>query len=118
MTEPHLLVTKFIIPPVRAHVLPRLPLIEHLNQSSALPLVLLSAGAGFGKTTLLAAWAGQLSFPVAWLSLDRLDNDPLRFWSAVLAAVRTLPFGWRCGFGTGASTAAAATDPAPDDAHQ
>src|SRR6516162_7612519 len=84
-----LLVTKFTIPPVRGHLLPRVPLIERLNQGSTLPLVLLSAGAGFGKTTLLAAWASQYPHPVAWLSLDRLDNDVLHFWRAVLAALRT-----------------------------
>lgn len=83
-----MLVTKFTIPPVRPLLLPRAPLIERLNQSGALPLVLLSAGAGFGKTTLLAAWASQHQHSVAWLSLERLDNDPVRFWSAVLAALR------------------------------
>ncbi|HEX6480910.1 MAG TPA: LuxR C-terminal-related transcriptional regulator [Ktedonobacteraceae bacterium] len=89
MLEPSLLVTKFTIPPVRARLLPRGVLIERLNQSSALPLVLLSAGAGFGKTTLLAAWASQYTQPVAWLTLDPLDNDPQRFWSAVVTALRT-----------------------------
>src|SRR5579884_219769 len=89
MSEPHLLVTKFTIPPLRAHLLPRVALIERLNQHCTLPLVLISAGAGFGKTTLLAAWASQSPHLVAWLSLDSLDNDPLRFWSAVIAALRT-----------------------------
>jgi LuxR family transcriptional regulator, maltose regulon positive regulatory protein len=89
VAAPDLLVTKFTIPPVRANQLPRAPLIERLNQSTALPLVLLSAGAGFGKTTLLAAWAEQCSRLVAWLALDPLDNDPLRFWGAVLSALRT-----------------------------
>lgn len=89
MAEIDLLVTKFMIPPVRADLLPRMSLIERLHQSDALPLTLLSAGAGYGKTTLLAAWASQSSRPIAWLSLDRLDNDPLRFWSAALAALRT-----------------------------
>ena len=88
MAEPELLVTKFTIPPVRADLLPRASLIERLNQCCALPLALLSAGAGFGKTTLLAAWAGQHPERVAWLSLDPLDNDPQRFWSAMLAALR------------------------------
>lgn len=89
MPEPHVLITKFTIPPLRAQLLPRASLIERLNQNCTLPLVLLSAGAGFGKTTLLAAWASQCPHPVAWLTLDRLDNDPLRFWSAVMAALRT-----------------------------
>jgi LuxR family transcriptional regulator, maltose regulon positive regulatory protein len=89
VAAPDLLVTKFTIPPVRVNQLPRAPLIARLNQSAALPLVLLSAGAGFGKTTLLAVWAGQCSHHVAWLSLDQLDNDPLRFWGAVLSALRT-----------------------------
>lgn len=90
MAEQDLLVTKFTIPPVRADLLPRGSLIERLNQCCAFPLALLSAGAGFGKTTLLAAWASQLPRPIAWLSLDPLDNDPLRFWSAILAALRPL----------------------------
>jgi LuxR family maltose regulon positive regulatory protein len=88
MSEPSLLVTKFTVPPVRAHLLPRVDLIERLNQSNTLPLVLLSAGAGFGKTTLLAAWASQYTQPVAWLTLDPLDNDPQRFWSTVVTALR------------------------------
>lgn len=88
MLEQQVLVTKFTIPPVRAHLLLRSPLIERLNQGSRLPLVLLSASAGSGKTTLLAAWASQRPHPVAWLSLDSLDNDPLRFWSAVMMALR------------------------------
>lgn len=88
MLEPHI-VTKFTIPPIRARLLPRSPLIERLNQGCKLPLILLSASAGSGKTTLLAAWASQYPHPVAWLSLDSLDNDPLRFWSAIMAALRT-----------------------------
>jgi LuxR family maltose regulon positive regulatory protein len=89
MSEPHLLVTKFIIPPLRTELLPRVALIERLNRYCTLPLVLLSAGAGFGKTTLLSVWASQSPHLVAWLSLDSLDNDPLRFWNAVIAALRT-----------------------------
>jgi LuxR family maltose regulon positive regulatory protein len=89
MVGPHILVTKFTIPPVRAHLLPRSHLIERLNRDSTLPLVLLSASAGSGKTTLLAAWASQSPHPVVWLSLDTLDNDPLRFWSVVMTALCT-----------------------------
>lgn len=89
MVESQIAVTKFTIPPTRRHLLPRSPLIASLNQSRMLPLVLLSASAGSGKTTLLAAWAGQHAHPVAWLSLDSLDNDPLHFWSVVMMALRT-----------------------------
>ena len=88
MGESHVLVTKFTLPPVRTHLLPRSPLIERLNQGSRLPLVLLSASAGSGKTTLLAAWASQRPHSVAWLSLDPFDNDPLRFWDTVMIALR------------------------------
>jgi LuxR family maltose regulon positive regulatory protein len=89
MSEPTLLVTKFMIPPLRTHLLPRAALIERLNQNITSPLVLLSAGAGFGKTTLLAAWANQSPHSVAWLMLDSLDNDPQRFWIAMITALRT-----------------------------
>ena len=43
--------------------------------------------AGFGKTTLLAGWAANARWPVAWLSLDPEDNDPMRFWRYVVAAL-------------------------------
>jgi LuxR family transcriptional regulator, maltose regulon positive regulatory protein len=88
MPEPQLLVTKFTIPPLRAQLLPREHLIAVLNQSRSVPLILLSASAGFGKTTLLSAWASQSTSQVAWLSLDDQDNDPTRFWAYVIAALR------------------------------
>src|SRR6266487_862797 len=88
MPEPQLLVTKFTIPPLRAQLLPREQLIAVLNQSRSFPLILLSASAGFGKTTLLSAWASQSTSQVAWLSLDDQDNDPTRFWTYVIAALR------------------------------
>jgi LuxR family transcriptional regulator, maltose regulon positive regulatory protein len=52
-------------------------------------LTLLSSSAGSGKTTLLATWAARSSLSIAWLSLDDLDNDPLRFWILVITALRT-----------------------------
>jgi len=75
---------------------PRLPtaLVERERLLSALdgalstPLTLLSAPAGFGKTTLLAAWASRHEAQVAWLSLDELDTSPTRFWVALIAALR------------------------------
>jgi LuxR family maltose regulon positive regulatory protein len=78
---------------------PRLPnalvererLLSVLDEALATPLTLLSAPAGFGKTTLLSAWARRHQGQVAWLSLDELDNSPTRFWVALIAALR------RCG---------------------
>ena len=88
MPEPDLLVTKVTIPPVRSVLLPRSRLLEVLEQSRSVPLTLLSASAGFGKTTLLSAWARESTGQVAWLSLDEQDNDPTRFWTSVIAALR------------------------------
>ncbi len=88
MPEPDLLVTKFTVPPVRSRLLQRSQLLTVLDQSRSLPLTLLSASAGFGKTTLLSAWASQGTGKIAWLSLDEQDNDPTRFWTYVIAALR------------------------------
>src|SRR6266581_5485566 len=88
MPGPDLLVTKFTIPPVRSVLLQRSHLLTVLNQSRSFPLTRLSASAGFGKTTLLSAWANQSTSQVAWLTLDEQDNDPTRFWAYVIAALR------------------------------
>src|SRR5437899_4716839 len=88
MPEPDLLATKYTIPPVRSMLLQRSHLLTLLDQSRSFPLTLLSASAGFGKTTLLSAWANQSTSQVAWLTLDEQDNDPTRFWVYVIAALR------------------------------
>ena len=88
MLESDLLVTKLTVPPVRSELLQRSQLLDFLKQSRSLPLTLLSASAGFGKTTLLSAWASQYAGQVAWLALDEQDNDPMRFWAYVIAALR------------------------------
>lgn len=88
MPEPDLLTTKFTVPPVRSTLLPRKHLLDILDQSRSFPLTLLSATAGFGKTTLLSVWASQSTSQIAWLSLDEQDNDPTRFWTYVIAALR------------------------------
>ena len=64
-----LLTTKLYIPPPRANFVPRQRLIERLNQGLAGKLILISAPAGFGKSTLLSEWATHVSHPVAWISL-------------------------------------------------
>jgi LuxR family maltose regulon positive regulatory protein len=53
-------------------------------------LTLVSAPAGFGKTTLLAQWIAESGLPAAWLSLEAEDNDPTRFLSYLIAALQTL----------------------------
>lgn len=80
------LLTKITVPPLRERGIARSLLIERL--STNVPLVLLSASPGFGKTTLLSAWARQTHSHVAWLMLDEQDNDPAQFWLGVLAALR------------------------------
>ncbi|MBN1250211.1 MAG: hypothetical protein JXC32_21280 [Anaerolineae bacterium] len=82
------------MPPTRADFVPRPHLIERLNSrlhSSRHRLILVSAPPGFGKTSLLAAWAQQAESPVAWLSLDPADNDPSRFWSGLHRALTSRP---------------------------
>ena len=88
MAEPDLLVTKFTVPLLRSLLLQRSHLLTVLDQSRSFPLTLLSASAGFGKTTLLSTWASQSTSQVAWLTLDEQDNNPTRFWAYVIAALR------------------------------
>ncbi len=88
MPESDLLVTKFTIPPLHSALLPRSSLLEILDQSCTVPLTLLLASPGFGKTTLLSVWANQRTSQVAWVTLDNQDNDPTRFWAYVIAALR------------------------------
>ena len=82
-----LLATKFNIPRTRPDLLGRSRLIQRLDQGMAREVVLVCTPAGFGKTTLLAGWAADARWPVAWLSLDPEDNDPARFWRYVVAAL-------------------------------
>ena len=111
-----LLATKFYIPPPRHLAVPRVRLIERLNEGLLADrrLTLVSAPAGFGKTTLLSEWiadgrflnadsesfAREKSVPnpqsrighqkFAWLSLDEGDNDPARFLTYLIAALQTI----------------------------
>jgi LuxR family maltose regulon positive regulatory protein len=91
-----LLETKLYIPQPRRGLVLRPRLSERLDRGAASKLVLVSAPAGFGKTTLLTEWlAAGPAGPggerlAAWLSLDRGDNDPASFWAYVIAALRTV----------------------------
>ena len=91
-----LLQTKLFVPRSRRGLVPRPRLTEHLDRGAASKLMLVSAPAGFGKTTLLAEWllagpARPTNEPsAAWLSVDRGDNDPATFWTYVIAALQTV----------------------------
>ncbi len=83
-----LLTTKLHPPRPRGRLVSRSHLIERLQQGMESALTLISAPAGFGKTTLLAQWLAESGTPVAWLSLDVEDNDPVRFLTYLLAALQ------------------------------
>src|SRR2546421_746117 len=85
-----LLATKLHRPLPRAHLVRRPRLAARLTQGMMGPLTLVSAPAGFGKTTLLAQWLAESGMPVAWLSLEAGDNEPVRFLSYLIAALQTL----------------------------
>ena len=86
------LATKLYIPPPRPKIVLRPRLIERLHEglTSSRKLTLISAPAGFGKTTLASEWVAVCERPVAWLSLDEGDNDPTRFLTYLVAALQTL----------------------------
>jgi LuxR family maltose regulon positive regulatory protein len=89
MTTP-LLTTKLYIPPVRPELVSRPRLIERLNTGLHRKLALISAPAGFGKTTLVIQWLERAPYPSAWLSLDESDNAPTRFLVYFIAALQTI----------------------------
>ena len=86
-----ILATKLYIPQPRAKIVLRPRLIEQLNEGLVGKLTLLSAPAGFGKTTLVSEWVARCGQPVAWLSLDEGDHDPIRFLTYLVSALQTLP---------------------------
>lgn len=96
-----ILATKLYLPPPRPKIVLRPRLIERLNEGLQRKLTLISASAGFGKTTLVSEWVAALTpapFPVgegagvrvAWLSLDEGDNDLTRFLTYLVTALQTL----------------------------
>ena len=91
-----LLETKLFLPRPRSGVVLRPRLRERLQQGLAAKLMLVSAPAGFGKTTLLVDWMAAVSaspgadISTAWVSLDASDNDPATFWNYLIAALRTV----------------------------
>jgi LuxR family maltose regulon positive regulatory protein len=91
MTE-SILTAKLYIPPPHPNQVPRPRLIERLEEGTRLGrrLTLVSAPAGFGKTTLVSEWARRADRQTVWLSLDEGDNDPVRFLAYLVAALRSI----------------------------
>ncbi len=88
-SEP-LLRTKLFIPPARSNQVTRPRLLELLNGGLDRDLILVSAPAGYGKTTLLSSWLHATGISSAWLSLDKYDNDPLHFLQYFLSALHQI----------------------------
>src|SRR5512136_2165715 len=88
-----LLDTKLFVPRPRRGIVARGRLRERLGRGTESKLTLISAPAGFGKTTLLAEWLASrpgdtASMPVAWLSLDPADSQPATFWTYLVSALQ------------------------------
>jgi LuxR family transcriptional regulator, maltose regulon positive regulatory protein len=85
-----ILATKLYVLPPQPRVVPRPRLTERLNESLHRRLTLISAPAGFGKTTLVSDWLAGAERPSAWLSLDQGDSDPTRFLVYLVSALQTI----------------------------
>ncbi|WP_296602464.1 LuxR C-terminal-related transcriptional regulator [Nocardioides sp.] len=91
MVDP-LVETKLAQPRPRREAVPRPRLDALLSRVAGVPVTVVSAPAGFGKTTLLSSWLAAADLPVAWVALDARDRRPGRFWSYVLTALdRAVP---------------------------
>jgi LuxR family maltose regulon positive regulatory protein len=82
--------TKLYIPPPRAKIVLRPRLIERLNEGLHRKLTIISAPAGFGKTTVLSEWIPKSPRCVTWLSLDEADKDETRFWTNFIYSLQGL----------------------------
>lgn len=89
---PSVLTTKLYRPRTTPNLVTRPRLTQQLDDAlrQGHPLILIAGPAGYGKTTLVTDWLSQASIPAAWLSLDEGDNDPVRFFTYVVAALQTI----------------------------
>jgi LuxR family maltose regulon positive regulatory protein len=117
MSSP-ILLTKLFIPENRPELVSRSHLVDQLNNGLHRKLTLISAPAGFGKTTVVTNWlhsqeGDALSpFLIGWLSLDEDDNDPVRFLTYLITALNRIP-GLETEIGVGALQMAQASQPPP-----
>ncbi len=106
-----ILATKLYIPPPRSKLVRRTRLIERLNEGKHRKLTLISAPAGFGKTTLVSEWIAGCKRPAAWFSMDEGDNDPIRFLTYFVSALQTIS----AGVGVGVLGVLQSTQPPPTE---
>ena len=85
-----LLSTKLYVPPTREALVVRPRLTAILSNAIGKCFTLISAPAGYGKTTLVSSWLRATGIPSAWLSLEESDNDPVRFLQYLLTAVQAV----------------------------
>lgn len=85
-----ILATKLYVPPLRPAMVNRPRLLARLSEGLHRKLILVSAPAGCGKTTLISEWLAGSARSVAWLSLDVGDSDPIRFLTYLVAALQTI----------------------------
>jgi len=85
----HLLITKLQKPNLPEDLIHRKKLVDYLNENVSRPLTLISAGAGFGKSTTVSNWINEISYKNCWFSIDENDNDIRMFLSYLIAAIQT-----------------------------
>ena len=90
-----LLTTKFYVPPLRSELISRRHLVEKLMQGLDCSLILVSAPAGYGKTTVLSDLVHNIEpdIKTTWISLDSTDNDPVTFWNYFITALGNIEQG-------------------------
>lgn len=88
-TPEALLHTKLMMPRLHPGLVARRELWSRLDAGLEHTLTLVAAPTGFGKTTLVSQWLAERKLPAAWVTLDENDNDPVRFWTYVVTALRT-----------------------------
>ncbi len=79
------------MPSLRPEAIRRPHLVARLDEGRQRQVTLISAPAGFGKTTLVSEWIAHCDMPIAWLSLDSEDNDPTRFLTYLVSSLKTIP---------------------------
>jgi ATP/maltotriose-dependent transcriptional regulator MalT/class 3 adenylate cyclase len=85
-TQYPILETKLYVPPSRPDLVKRTHLFDRMNKDTNRKLTLISAPAGFGKTTFISEWISQNEIPAGWISLDKGDNDYVQFIHYIIAA--------------------------------